>query len=145
MQWLQDTFAALTSSEATTSGQDHVSGEVEDVKELQSEGQLSRGQLQNFFEEASKQLRSEEYRRKLKDAFLLKQVKIAVQALRFAVQMLVSLCARVSSYFARPEVLPAGAVLARRARHTLISSLPAAIRAEQALDVHVFCTLPVRH
>ena len=74
MQWLQDTFNALTTAEASTSGQDSVKTEKGDANELQSEGQLSKEQILNFFAEASKHLRSEEYRRKLKDAFLLKQV-----------------------------------------------------------------------
>ena len=74
MQWLQDTYNALTTGEASTSGQGPGRAEYGDAGELQSEGQLSKEQVLKFFEEASKHLRSEGYRRKLKDAFLLKQV-----------------------------------------------------------------------
>jgi len=74
MQWLQDTFTALTTSEASTSGQEPNTASLRSPKELQTEGQLSKDQVLVFFEEASKHLRSEEYRRKLKDAFLLNQV-----------------------------------------------------------------------
>lgn len=73
MQWLQETFTALTTAETSTSGQETDTGSKGDPKHLQIEGQLSKEQLLKFFEEASKQLRSEGYRRKLKDAFLLKQ------------------------------------------------------------------------
>jgi hypothetical protein len=74
MQWLQDTFTALTTAETSSSEQEQSEGvEKSAAGNLQAEGQLSKEQLLNFFEDASKCLRSEEYRRKLKDAFLLKQ------------------------------------------------------------------------
>ena len=68
MQWLQDTYNTLTAAEETQqTGAQTTDGP-------QKDGHLSREQLFAFFETASKEMRSEEFRRKLKDARLLKQV-----------------------------------------------------------------------
>ena len=73
MQWLQESLAALTTSEAPTSNADGAASSKRHCK-LQNEGQLSREQLLEFFQSASEVLQAEEFRRKLKDAKLLKQV-----------------------------------------------------------------------
>lgn len=73
MQWLQESFSALAANDGPTDGADGAGGSSKSTK-LQSEGQLSREQLLHFFQSASEIMQAEEFRRKLKDAKLLKQV-----------------------------------------------------------------------
>lgn len=70
MQWLQDTFEALTgeASQATA-----VSSPA-DQPTARLETSISRAQLLQFFKAGEELLQSETTRRKLKDARLLKQV-----------------------------------------------------------------------
>ena len=74
MQWLQESFSALTASEAATSDTEGLASSRKRLK-LQDEGQLSREQLLEFFQSASEIMQAEEFRRELKDAKLLKQVR----------------------------------------------------------------------
>lgn len=71
MQWLQETFNNLTTSETEGSRE---GSSAKAKSEPQKDGQLSREQLFDFFTKASKEMQAEEFRRKLKDARLLKQV-----------------------------------------------------------------------
>ena len=74
MQWLQDTFAALTAEDSGQAPTDTAPETKYTALTLQKDGQLSREQLLAFFSSASKVMKAENFRRKLKDARLLKQV-----------------------------------------------------------------------
>ena len=73
MQWLQESFSALTANEEPSASNGDISSNKRPSK-LQHEGQLSRKQLLDFFQSASEIMQAEDFRRKLKDAKLLKQV-----------------------------------------------------------------------
>lgn len=74
MQWLQDTFTAFSTTESNTDTTDNKHAEIPESGTLQRDGKLSSRQLLDFFRTASEIMQSEEFRRKLKDARLLKQV-----------------------------------------------------------------------
>ena len=74
MQWLQESFSALTAETGPVNSTDTTVSTAGRTG-VQDEGQLSREQLLTFFESASEIMKAEDFRRKLKDAKLLKQVE----------------------------------------------------------------------